>query len=240
MSRAFRSSRLRISIAQLGEVGEVAHRPGEVVVGLRQDLLAELPQLDLEVGRLAGERLLAVVGREGDVEALRVADVQPDELVLEARDQAILADDQRHPLGGSVASKEDLIDAMGKRERRRFTAAYDAMSGVVGVARLEAAVDVVARFVEIQPPGRLLDLEPSFAYDQMTAALPMLVEGLVAVLTRCACEGRCPTRWIPATLARAIARTALSHYIFPSPTAPRLVKQIRAAAGLSGRASRTM
>jgi hypothetical protein len=36
------------------------------------------------------------------------------------------------------------------------TAAHDtkAMSGVAGVARLEAAVDVVATFVEEQPPGR--------------------------------------------------------------------------------------
>ena len=51
------------------------------------------------------------------------------------------------------------------------------MSGVNGVARLEAAVDVVATFVEDQPPGRQLDLEPGFAHDQMARALPMITEG---------------------------------------------------------------
>jgi AcrR family transcriptional regulator len=156
-------------------------------------------------------------------------------------DVATLAGVSRPTIYRYFASKEDLIDAMGKRERRRFTAAMgEAMSGVVGVARLEAAVDVVARFVEIQPPGRLLDLEPSFAYDQMTAALPMLVEGLVTVLQRCACEGALADAVDPRDLAGAIARTALSHYIFPEADRAAARQQIRAAAGLAGRASRTM
>ena len=76
------------------------------------------------------------------------------------------------------------------------------------------------RFVEAQPPGRLLDLEPSFAHDQMAAALPMLAEGLVVVLQRCAREGAFATAADPRDLAGAIARTALSHYIFPDATAP--------------------
>lgn len=156
-------------------------------------------------------------------------------------DVATLAGVSRPTIYRYFASKEDLIDAMGKRERRRFTVAMgEAMSGVVGVARLEAAVDVVARFVEIQPPGRLLDLEPSFAYDQMTAALPMLVEGLVAVLQRCAREGALADAVDPRDLAGAIARTALSHYIFPEADRAAARQQIRAAAGLPGRASRTM
>ena len=156
-------------------------------------------------------------------------------------DVATLAGVSRPTIYRYFASKEDLIDAMGKRERRRFTVAMgEAMSGVVGVARLEAAVDVVARFVEIQPPGRLLDLEPSFAYDQMTAALPMLVEGLVAVLQRCAREGALADAVDPRDLAGAIARTALSHYIFPETDRAAARQQIRAAAGLPGRASRTM
>ena len=154
---------------------------------------------------------------------------------------ATLAGVSRPTIYRYFASKEDLIDAMGKRERRRFTAAMgEAMAGVVGVARLEAAVDVVARFVEIQPPGRLLDLEPSFAYDQMTAALPMLVEGLVAVLQRCAREGALADAVDPRDLAGAIARTALSHYIFPEADRAAARQQIRAAAGLAGRAPRTM
>ncbi len=155
-------------------------------------------------------------------------------------DVATMAGVSRPTIYRYFASKEDLIDAMGKRERRRFYAAMDqATSRVVGVARLEAALDVVARFLEAQPPGRLLDLEPSFAYDQMTAALPMVAEGLVAVLQRCAREGALAAAVDPRDLAGAIARTALSHYIFPETDRAAARRQTRAAAGLSGRASRT-
>jgi AcrR family transcriptional regulator len=152
---------------------------------------------------------------------------------LSLSDVAIRAGVSRPTIYRYFASKEDLIDALGKRERRRFKTAMDkAMSGVVGVARLEAAVDVVATFVEDQPPGRLLDLEPGFAHEQMTQALPMITEGLIVVLQQCAREHGVATAVPPGDLAAAIARTALSHYVFPDtdPTAAR--RQIRAAAGL--------
>ena len=156
---------------------------------------------------------------------------------LSLSDVATMAGVSRPTIYRYFASKEDLIDAMGKRERRRFATAMDkAMSGVVGVARLEAALDVVAGFVEAQPPGRMLDLEPSFAHDQMAAALPMLAEGLVVVLQRCAREGALATAAAPRDLAGAIARTALSHYIFPDSDRAAARREIRAAAGLSGRA----
>ncbi|HTQ22573.1 MAG TPA: TetR/AcrR family transcriptional regulator, partial [Mycobacterium sp.] len=97
---------------------------------------------------------------------------------------------------------------------------------------LEAAVDVVATFVEEQPPGRLLDLEPSFAYQQMAQALPMITEGLVVVLRQCAREHGAGAAPPPGDLAGAIARTALSHYIFPDTDRGAARRQIRAAAGL--------
>jgi AcrR family transcriptional regulator len=156
---------------------------------------------------------------------------------LALSDVATLAGVSRPTIYRYFVSKEDLIDAMGKRERRRFNTAMDqAMSGVVGVARLEAALDVVATFVEAQPPGRLLDLEPTFAHDQMAAALPMLAEGLVAVLQRCAREGALAAAVDVRDLAGAIARTALSHYIFPETDRAAARRQIRAAASLFGRA----
>ena len=155
---------------------------------------------------------------------------------LSLSDVATQAGVSRPTIYRYFVSKEDLIDAMGKRERRRFTTAMDkAMSGVVGVARLEAAVDVVATFLEAQPPGRLLDLEPGFAHDQMAAALPMLVEGLVAVLQCCGREGALAAAVDPRDLAGAIARTALSHYIFPEADRAAARRQIRAAAGLAAR-----
>ncbi|WP_077080096.1 TetR/AcrR family transcriptional regulator [Mycobacterium numidiamassiliense] len=156
---------------------------------------------------------------------------------LSLSDVANLAGVSRPTIYRYFASKDGLVDALGKRERRRFNAAMDnAMSGVVGVARLEAAVDVVASFVEAQPPGHLLDLEPDFAHGQMAAALPMLADGLVAVLQLCASEGAITTALAPRDLAGAIARTALSHYIFPDTDRAAARREIRAAAGLSGRA----
>lgn len=157
---------------------------------------------------------------------------------LSLTDVATLAGVSRPTIYRYFVSKEELIDALGKRERRRFTAALDeATSGVVGVARLEAAVDVVATFVEAQPPGRLLDLEPGFAHEQMAQALPMLAEGLLAVLQRCAREGAFLTPVDPRALAGAIARTALSHYIFPDVDRAAARQQICAAAGLSAQSS---
>jgi len=152
-------------------------------------------------------------------------------------DVATLAGVSRPTIYRYFVSKEELIDALGKRERRRFGAAMDkATSGVVGIARLEAAVDVVATFVEDQPPGRLLDLEPGFAHEQMAQALPMLTEVLMVVLRRWAREDASAPPVNPGDRAGAIARTALSHYIFPDTDRTAARRQIRAAAGLSSRA----
>ena len=152
-------------------------------------------------------------------------------------DVATLAGLSRPTIYRYFVSKEELIDALGKRERRRFNTAMDeAMSGVVGVARLEAAVDVIATFVENQPPGRLLDLEPTFAHEQMAQALPMITEGLMQVLQRCDRENALASAVDPRDLAGAIARTALSHYIFPDADYTATRRQIRAAAGLAARA----
>jgi AcrR family transcriptional regulator len=149
-------------------------------------------------------------------------------------DVATLAGVSRPTIYRYFTSKEELIDALGTRERRRLDAAMDeATAGAVGVARLEAAIDVIATFVEAQPPGRLLDLEPEFAHEQMAQALPVLTDGLTSVLRRCAREGAFGAAVNPPDLAAAIARTALSHYIFPDRDRGAVRRQIRAAAGLS-------
>lgn len=153
---------------------------------------------------------------------------------LSLSDVASLAGVSRPTIYRYFGSKEELIDALGRRERRRFDAALgDAMSGTEGIARLKAAVDVVATFIEDQPPGRLLDLEPGFAHQQIAQALAMLSEGLVVVVQRCLREGAFPTAVQPPDLAGAIARTAMSHYIFPDTDRAAARRQIRAAAGLS-------
>ncbi len=160
---------------------------------------------------------------------------------LSLSDVATLAGVSRPTIYRYFVSKEELIDALGARVRRRFDAAMErAMEGVTGFARWEAAVDVVVTFLEDQPPGRQLDLDPGFAHGQMAGALPMITEKLMVVLQQCVREDGFDSTMSTRDLAGAVARVALSHYIFPDadPTAGR--REIRAAAGLSaGRTSRS-
>jgi AcrR family transcriptional regulator len=159
---------------------------------------------------------------------------------LSLSDVATLAGVSRPTIYRYFVSKEDLIDALGTQERRRFAAAMErAMTGVIGVARLEAAIDVVATFVEDQPPGGQLDLEPGFAHQQMARALPMITEGLTAVLEQCAREDGFDAAVSPQDLAGAIARIALSHYMFRDNDPAAIRRQIRAAAGLPAGRIRT-
>lgn len=157
---------------------------------------------------------------------------------LSLSDVATVAGVSRPTIYRYFVSKDELIAALGKHEVRRFhTAMERAISGVAGVARLEAAVDVVATFVEEQPPGRSLDLEPGFAHEQMAQALPMMTDALTVVLGQCGREDGSEPAVTPHDLAGAIARTALSHYIFPDPDPAAARRQIRAAAGLPCRAN---
>ena len=85
---------------------KVAHRPGELVILGRRDLLAELPEIDREVGGLAGQGRLGILLREGDVELDRVAHGRADDVILEARDEALLTEDERHPLGRAALERD--------------------------------------------------------------------------------------------------------------------------------------
>jgi AcrR family transcriptional regulator len=139
---------------------------------------------------------------------------------LSLTEVATLAGVSRPTLYRYFASKEDLIEALGKREYRRFnTAMATAVADVTGVERLAAAVEVAAAFLKDQPPRHLIDLDPAFVNDEVARVLPMLTAALTQVF--------------PADLAAAIARTALSHYVFPDSDPMSARRQMRAAAGLT-------
>jgi AcrR family transcriptional regulator len=160
---------------------------------------------------------------------------------LSLSDVATLAGVSRPTIYRYFASKEDLIDALGAQVRRRFDAAMErAMNGVTGLIRWETAVDVVVTFMEDQPPGRQLDLDPGFAHGQMARALPMITEKLMVILQQCIREDGFDSAVSTRDLAGAVARVALSHYIFPDADPAVGRRQIRAAAGLlDGRSSRS-
>jgi AcrR family transcriptional regulator len=155
---------------------------------------------------------------------------------LSLAEVATLAGISRPTLYRYFASKDDLLDALGKREYQRFRTSMEAaVSSVSGTARIEAAVDVVARFLTEQPPRHLVDLEPGFVHEQMAQVLPILTDALVEVFDRCAREDGYRLVAAPGDQAAAIARTAFSHYIFPDSDPGTARRQIRAAAGLGER-----
>ncbi len=127
-SRALASSRRLDVGAQLVERAELAEAGQEVVVDLGQDLLAELLDGHAEVGDLAGQAGLAVVLREGDVEVDGVVDLGPDEVLLEARDEPLLAQDDGHALGRAALER---LAVAGAHE------GHDRVVAVLGAAILD-------------------------------------------------------------------------------------------------------
>jgi AcrR family transcriptional regulator len=155
---------------------------------------------------------------------------------LSLTDVATLAGVSRPTVYRYFPTKEDLLTALGKLEYRRLNLAMqEAISGVSGLERLEAAVDVVAAFLREQPPRSLVDLDPGFVNDEMARVLPTVTEVLAAVLTQGADEADITFPAAPRDMAGAIARIALSHYIFPDIDADAARRQIRAGAGLPAR-----
>jgi AcrR family transcriptional regulator len=152
---------------------------------------------------------------------------------LSLTDVATLAGVSRPTVYRYFPTKEDLLTALGKLEYRRLNiAVQEAISGVSGLARLEAAVDVVAAFLREQPPRSLVDLDPGFINDEMARVLPTVTEVLATVLTQAADEADIVLPAATHDMAGAIARIALSHYIFPDVDADAARRQIRAGAGL--------
>ena len=84
--------------AQRGQVVVGAHERGEVVVRVRQAALAQLAELRRELDLLAGQLGLAVVLGEGHREGALLVLAHADEVGLEARHHALLADDEREAL----------------------------------------------------------------------------------------------------------------------------------------------
>jgi hypothetical protein len=69
----------------------------------------------------------------------------------------------------------------------------------------------------------------------MAQAIPMMSDGLMVVVRQCAREDGIGAAVGPADLAGAVARTALSHYMFPDTDQKAARCQLRATAGLPNR-----
>ena len=90
---------------QLVEPGQ-PHRLGELVVDLGRARGLERGHLDVEGRRLALEVGRGIIGREGHVELLLVADLDPDHLLFEAGNQLARAKHHRHALAGAAVERD--------------------------------------------------------------------------------------------------------------------------------------
>jgi AcrR family transcriptional regulator len=192
------------------------------------------------VTRATGKRSRAATDRADSAERILTAArrlvLQQGARRLSLTDVAALAGVSRPTLYRYFPSKEDLIAALGKLEYRRINSAMEnAISALSGRQRLEAAVDVVVHFLSEQPPRGLIDLDPGFVHDELTHVLPLITDALTAVLAKCAKEDDVALPAAPRDMASAIARIALSHYLFPDRDSRAARRQVRAAAGLSAR-----
>ena len=75
---------------------------GEIVVKRRKLGLGDAVDLHVEDGFLARQLLRVILGREGDVQVLLLADVHADHLLFKARDEGVAADLEGLALGGAA------------------------------------------------------------------------------------------------------------------------------------------
>ncbi|MBW0018060.1 MAG: helix-turn-helix transcriptional regulator [Mycobacterium sp.] len=142
---------------------------------------------------------------------------------LNISEVAITAGVSRPTLYRWFATKEDLLDAFGKYERRLFDAGMTtATKGLSGRERLDAGLRYIAEFQHEYWPSHLVDSEPEVAIAQTETALPGLVESLMKMIPG-------PAATLKATTA---VRVAVSHYLVPSTDSDELLSQLREAVGL--------
>ena len=110
---------------------------------------------------LPGQLRLGIVVGERDVELGRPADLEAEQVGLEARDEALLPEDQRHPLGGAALERLT-VTRPDERDHRvvavACAAAFDGGQGRVLVAQLvDDLVDpVVVDGLDLRPEVEVL------------------------------------------------------------------------------------
>lgn len=145
---------------------------------------------------------------------------------LSLSEVALQAGVSRPTLYRWFSSKEDLLDAFGVWERRRFDSAIGAATaGLRGTDRLDAALKFIVEYQQSYSGVRMIDIEPGHVIEQMGAVIPVMRERLERLIAG-------PR----ARLAAATAmRVAVAHYIVRSDDADEFLDQLRHAVGLKPR-----
>ncbi|MCX5044889.1 TetR/AcrR family transcriptional regulator [Aldersonia sp. NBC_00410] len=145
---------------------------------------------------------------------------------LSLSDVAAQAGVSRPTLYRWFASKEELIDAFSRYETDKFdNGIADAIAGLRGTARLDAALQFIVDFQRSYSGVRMIDVEPEAVLSRFTWVLPIMRSRLERLLSG-----------PDASLAAATAtRVAVSHYVVRSDDADEFLAQLRHAVGIRSR-----
>ena len=140
-------------------------------------------------------------------------------------DVAAQAGISRPTLYKSFSSKDDLLAAFSEFEVQLLSVElHRAVEGHTGRRRLELLLEFLADFYRSYAMRGLVEIEPGLVLAQLSKALPVLVGLIAPVLAGQVSE--------PETVAMALARLSLCHYLVPGYDENRLLDQLRAAAGV--------
>jgi AcrR family transcriptional regulator len=144
---------------------------------------------------------------------------------LNLSDVAAQAGISRPTLYKSFASKDELLSAFSQFELRQLRDDLErAIAGLSGRRRLNALLHFLVDFHRTYQMRGLIEIEPGLVLAQMSRSVPLLVELIAPVL-----QGRVRNH---ETVAMALVRLAVCHYLVPSDDEDQLLDQLRAAAGL--------
>ena len=120
---------------------ELGHVLGELVVQLGKLLFLDLAALNVEHGGLAGQILSLIILGEGDVDVLLLAGGHADDLLLEAGDEHLGAQDQIMPLA-LAALKGNAVHAALEVDDRRVAFLRGALGRHDAAGTLARALDL--------------------------------------------------------------------------------------------------
>lgn len=142
---------------------------------------------------------------------------------LSLSEVALQAGVSRPTLYRWFASKEELLDAFGAWERRKFdNGVNQATAGLRGNERLDAALRFIVDYQQSYSGVRMIDIEPGHVIGQMTNVVPIMRERLERLISG-------PRAAVAAATA---VRVAVAHYIVRSDDKEQFLDQLRLVVGI--------
>jgi AcrR family transcriptional regulator len=167
--------------------------------------------------------------RERLMEATRTALARYGPRKIALTDIARLAGVSRPTLYKYFPSKDALLTALADHEHRRFDEGMTAaVRELEGDARIDAALRFIVDFQSDDPTQHLIAVEPGFILEHVGAAVDVMRRRMRRLLDDV--RGKQPEN---DDVADIVVRTALSHYLMPSPDRKRLLRELRVVAGVS-------